>query len=199
MKLVVTGATGFIGTATKRWLHWTPGALREWGSALDGVDGVINLAGEPIATKWTHTTRQRIETSRIVLGSGGGALAKMVVPFKFFAGGPVGSGQQWMSWIQLEDHVRLMLEVIENTQASGAINATAPAPVRNKEFCQTLGKVLGRPCWAPVPALALRLLLGEMAEMLLTGQRVIPAAAQKLGFQFRYPNLEEALRASMSL
>ena len=301
MKLVVTGATGFIGTAlcarlleqghtltlftrgsprdagtaTKRWLHWTPGALREWGSALDGVDGVINLAGEPIAKKWTHTTRHRIETSRIegtnslvqgiakvasrpkflisasavgyyghrgdetvteetppgddflsrvcrnweeeakkaeplglrvvrlrtgiVLGSGGGALAKMVVPFKFFAGGPVGSGQQWMSWIQLEDHVRLMLEVIENTQASGAINATAPAPVRNKEFCQTLGKVLGRPCWAPVPALALRLLLGEMAEMLLTGQRVIPAAAQKLGFQFRYPNLEEALRASMSL
>ena len=301
MKLVVTGATGFIGTAlcarlleqghtltlftrgsprdagtaTKRWLHWTPGALREWGSALDGVDGVINLAGEPIAKKWTHATRRRIETSRIegtnslvqgiakatsrpkflisasavgyygprgdeivteetppgddflslvcrnweeeakkaeplglrvvrlrtgiVLGSGGGALAKMVVPFKFFAGGPLGSGQQWMSWIQLEDHVRLMLEVIENTQASGAINVTAPNPVRNKEFCQTLGKVLGRPCWAPAPGLALRLVLGEMAEMLLTGQRVIPAAAQKLGFQFRYPNLEEALQASMPL
>jgi hypothetical protein len=301
MKLVVTGATGFIGTAlcarlleqghtltlftrgsprdagtaTKRWLHWTPGALREWGSALDGVDGVINLAGEPIAKKWTHATRRRIETSRIegtnslvqgiakatsrpkflisasavgyygprgdeivteetppgddflslvcrnweeeatkaeplglrvvrlrtgiVLGSGGGALAKMVVPFNFFAGGPLGSGQQWMSWIQLEDHVRLMLEVIENTQASGAINVTAPNPVRNKEFCQTLGKVLGRPCWAPVPGLALRLVLGEMAGMLLTGQRVIPAAAQKLGFQFRYPNLEEALKASMPL
>ena len=301
MKLVVTGATGFIGTAlcarlleqghtltlftrgsprdagtaTKRWLHWTPGALREWGSALDGVDGVINLTGEPIAKKWTHATRRRIETSRIegtnslvqgiakatsrpkflisasavgyygprgdeivteetppgddflslvcrnweeeatkaeplglrvvrlrtgiVLGSGGGALAKMVVPFKFFAGGPLGSGQQWMSWIQLEDHVRLMLEVIENTRASGAINATAPNPVRNKEFCQTLGKVLGRPCWAPVPGLALRLVLGEMAEMLLTGQRVIPAAAQKLGFQFRYPNLKEALQASMPL
>jgi hypothetical protein len=301
MKLVVTGATGFIGTAlcarlleqghtltlftrgsprdagtaTKRWLHWTPGALREWGSALDGVDGVINLAGEPIAKKWTHATRRRIETSRIegtnslvqgiakatsrpkflisasavgyygprgdeivteetppgddflslvcrnweeeatkaeplglrvvrlrtgiVLGSGGGALAKMVVPFKLFAGGPLGSGQQWMSWIQLEDHVRLMLEVIENTQASGAINVTAPNPVRNKEFCQTLGKVLGRPCWAPVPGLALRLVLGEMAGMLLTGQRVIPAAAQKLGFQFRYPNLEEALKASMPL
>jgi uncharacterized protein len=299
MKLVVTGATGFIGTAlcarlleqghtltlftrgsprdagtaTKRWLHWTPGALREWGSVLDGVDGVINLAGEPIAKKWTDATRRRIETSRIegtnslvqgiakatsrpkflisasavgyygprgdeivteesppgddflsrvcrnweeeatkaeplglrvvrlrtgiVLGSGGGALAKMVVPFNFFAGGPLGSGQQWMSWIQLEDHVRLMLQVIENTQASGAINVTAPNPVRNKEFCQTLGKVLGRPCWAPVPGLALRLVLGEMAEMLLTGQRVIPAAAQKLGFQFRYPNLEEALQASM--
>lgn len=300
MKLVVTGATGFIGTAlcarlsrqghtltlltrgssqdagtaTKRWLHWTPGALGEWANALDGVDGVISLAGEPIAAKrWTHSQRRRIETSRIdgtnslvegfakaksrpkflisasavgyygprgdepvteetppgndflgivcqkwekeaqkaeplglrvvrlrtgiVLGSGGGALAKMAQPFKFFAGGPLGSGQQWMSWIQLEDHVRLILHLIENTQAGGAINATAPNPARNKEFCQTLGKVLRRPCWAPVPGFALKVVLGDMAEMLLTGQHVLPAAAQKIGFQFRYPNLEEALRASM--
>jgi NAD dependent epimerase/dehydratase family enzyme len=104
-----------------------------------------------------------------------------------------------MSWIQLEDHVRLILELIENPRASGAVNATAPNPVRNKEFCQTLGKVLRRPCWAPVPGFALRLMLGEMAEMLLTGQRVIPATAQKMGFQFRYSNLEEALRASTPL
>lgn len=300
MKLVVTGATGFIGTplcarlieqghtltlftrgsprdagsAAKRWVHWTPGALREWGTALNGADGVINLAGEPIAAKkWTHLQRHRIETSRvdgtnslvqaiaraavkpkflisasavgyygprgdetvteetppgddflsfvcreweeeakkaeelglrvvclrtgIVLGTGGGALGKMIMPFKLFVGGPLGSGQQWMSWIQLEDHIRLILELIENTQASGPVNATAPNPVRNKEFCQTLGKVLDRPCWAPVPGFALKLVLGDMADMLLTGQRVIPAAAQKLGFQFRYPTLEEALRASI--
>lgn len=300
MKLVVTGATGFIGTPlcarlleqghmltlftrgsprdpggpTKRWVHWTPGALREWGTALDGADGVINLAGEPIAAKkWTHLQRHRIETSRvdgtnslvqaiaraavkpkflisasavgyygprgdetiteeappgddflsfvcreweeeakkaeplglrvvclrtgIVLGPGGGALAKMVEPFMFFLGGPLGSGQQWMSWIQLEDHIRLILELIDNTRASGPVNATAPTPVRNKEFCQTLGKVLHRPCWAPVPGFALRLALGDMADMLLTGQRVIPAAAQKLGFQFRYPTVEEALQTSL--
>jgi len=300
MRLVVTGATGFIGTplcarlleqghtltlltrgsprdpggATKRWLHWTPGTLGEWGTALNGVDGAINLAGEPIAAKkWTDLQRNRIETSRvdgtnslvqaiaraavkpkflisasavgyygprgdetvteetppgddflsfvcrkweeeakkaeqfglrvvclrtgIVLGTGGGALTKMVEPFKFFVGGPLGSGRQWMSWIQLEDHIRLILELIENTQVSGPVNATAPNPRRNKEFCQILGKVMHRPCWAPVPGFALKLVLGDMANMLLTGQRVIPAAAQKLGFQFRYPTLEEALQASI--
>jgi len=135
----------------------------------------------------------------IVLGAGGGALAKIVPPFKFYVGGPLGSGKQWMSWIHLEDEVGLIVQLIENPQASGAVNATAPNPATMKEFCRTLGQAMGRPCWAPVPAFALRLMLGEMAEMLLTGQRVVPAAAQKLGYQFRYPNLTEALRACMPL
>ena len=134
----------------------------------------------------------------IVLGHGG-ALTKMVEPFKFYLGGPIGSGKQWMSWIHLEDQVRLILHVIDNQQASGAINATAPNPVRNKEFCQALGQVLHRPCWAPVPGFALRLGLGDIADMLLTGQRVVPVAAQKLGFQFDFPNLPEALQACMPL
>jgi uncharacterized protein len=299
MRLVVTGATGFIGralcaallqhghaltlftrgaprdanTGTKRWLHWTPGTLRDWDAALDGVDGVINLAGEPIAEKkWSHTQRRRIEKSRIdatqclvqacakakqrphflinasavgyygprgdeiateeappgndflgqlcqaweaealkaeelgmrvarlrtgiVLGPGGGALAKMAEPFKIYMGGPLGSGKQWMSWIQLEDLIRLILLLIDNPLAQGPFNATAPNPVQNKEFSATLGKVLHRPSWAPVPAFVLKLALGEMATMLLTGQRVVPAAAEKLGFNFRHPDLREALEAS---
>jgi len=302
MKLVVAGASGFIGsvlcarlldrghtltlltrsaprdtsTGTKRWLHWTPGMMGEWESALDGADGVINLAGEPIAAKrWTPMQKRQLRLSRIdtttglvraiirakqkpkfllnasavgyygprgdesiseqaeagndflaavcqeweeeatkaekqglrvvrlrtgiVLGKGGGALAKMVPPFKFLAGGPLGTGKQWMSWIHMEDEVGLILFLIDNPQACGPINASAPNPVTMKEFCQTLGKVLGRPSWAPVPAFALRLMLGEMAEMLLTGQRVLPAAAQKLGYQFRYPILEPALQACMPL
>ena len=99
-----------------------------------------------------------------------------------------------MSWIHLEDEIRLIQFLIENPSARGAVNGTAPDPVRMTEFCGTLGSVLHRPSWAPVPALALRLMLGEMAEMLLTGQRVIPAKAQKLGYKFRYPTLYEALQ-----
>jgi uncharacterized protein len=302
MRLVVTGASGFIGpflcarllekghtltlltrvaprdssTATKRWLHWTPGTPGDWEKVVDGADGVINLAGEPIAAKrWTEHQKRKIHTSRIetthslveaiakaqkkpalllnasgigyygphgdetltekaaagtdflstvcrdweeeakkaeslgvrvirlrtgiVLGPGGGALAKMIPPFKFFVGGPLGSGSQWMSWIHLEDEVGLMLYLIENSQTYGPINATAPNPVTMKEFCQTLGRVMGRPSWAPVPAFALRLMLGELAGMLLTGQRVIPAAAHRLGYHFRYANLYEALEACMPL
>jgi uncharacterized protein (TIGR01777 family) len=130
----------------------------------------------------------------IVLGKGGGALAKMVLPFKLFLGGPLGDGNQWMSWIQMEDEIGLILFLLEHPDAHGAINATAPNPVTMSEFCKTLGDVLNRPSWAPVPAFALRLLLGEMAEMLLTGQRVLPAGAQKLGYTFQYPTLLKALQ-----
>lgn len=104
-----------------------------------------------------------------------------------------------MSWIHLEDEIGLVLFLVENPSAHGAINATAPNPVTMKEFCKTLGRVLHRPSWAPVPGFALRLLLGEMAEMLLTGQRVLPAQAQRLGYSFRYPTLHEALQACMPL
>lgn len=128
----------------------------------------------------------------IVLGRGGGALAKMVPPFKFFLGGPLGSGRQWMPWIHLEDEIGLIGFLID-ANARGAINATAPEPVRMKEFCAALGKALGRPSWAPVPAFVLRAALGEMAEMLLTGQRAVPAEAERLGYRFRYPTLRPAL------
>jgi uncharacterized protein (TIGR01777 family) len=131
----------------------------------------------------------------IVLGKGQGALAKMVKPFKLFVGGYLGSGRQWMPWIHVEDEVGLIQFLMEREDATGPFNATAPNPVTMEEFCKALADVLDRPSWAPVPASVLTLLLGEMAEMLLTGQRALPKAAEDLGYSFRYPTLGEALRS----
>jgi len=130
----------------------------------------------------------------IVLGKNGGALAKMVPPFKFFLGGPLGSGKQWMPWIHLDDEVGLIAFAM-TSDARGPLNAAAPEPATMKDFCAALAKALGRPCWAPVPAFVLRAALGEMADMLLTGQRAVPAAAEKLGYRFRYQTLPRALEA----
>jgi len=104
-----------------------------------------------------------------------------------------------MPWIHLDDEVGLMLYLIENSAANGPFNATAPNPERMKEFCQILGKVMRRPSWLRAPAFALRSALGEMAEMLLTGQRAVPAAAQRLGYEFKYPHLTDALQACMPI
>lgn len=132
----------------------------------------------------------------IVLGGGGGALSKMLTPFKMGVGGPTGSGQQWMSWIHRDDVVGLVQFALEREDVKGPLNATAPNPVRNREFAQTLGKLLHRPAFLPTPAFAVRLMFGEMADvLLLTGQRVLPAAAQRLGYQFKYPDLTSALKA----
>jgi uncharacterized protein (TIGR01777 family) len=298
MNLVLTGASGFIGSTLaerlcqdghalvllsrkppaeknlpqRRWLTWQPGMSGEWAKSIDGADGIINLAGEPIAGKrWTSAQKERLRASRIdtthtlvdairkarvkpkflisssavgyygprgddavsedsapgngflaqlcvhweaeankvkdlgvrvallrtgiVLGKGSGALAKMVAPFKFFVGGSLGSGKQWFPWIHLSDEVGLIKFLIENDKAFGAFNVTAPNPVTMGEFCKALGKVLHRPSWAPVPAPLLSLLLGDMAEMLLTGQRAVPQAALGLGYRFIFPNLLPALQA----
>ena len=131
----------------------------------------------------------------VVLAPGGGALAKMVPPFRAFLGGPLGSGRQWMSWIHRDDVIGLIEWSLTHPDCVGAVNATAPGPVTMREFCRALGRALRRPSWAPVPAPVLRLLLGEMAEMLLTGQRVMPQVAQRSGYAFRYPDLSAALTA----
>lgn len=302
MKLVIAGGTGFIGSnlcarllqrgdsvivltrapspatisASKRWVTWNPSSPGSWEEAIDGADGVVNLAGEPIAAKrWTAAQKEKIRSSRlestralvraiaqakakpgflingsavgyygprgdealteeagpggdflarlcveweeeakkaeehgvrvvrlrtgIVLGKGGGALARMVPAFKLFLGGPVGSGRQVVSWIHMDDEIGLILFLMGNSQASGAFNATAPHPVTMREFCKSLARVLGRPSWLRVPAFALRVLLGEMADVLVTGQRVVPAKAQTLGYAFRYPTLDQALEALMPL
>ena len=131
----------------------------------------------------------------IVLGKNGGALAKMLPPFKMGLGGPMGDGKQWMSWIHLNDLVSIILHTIEHQEIYGAINGTAPNPVNNKDFSTTLGKVLKRPVWLPMPAFVLKLMMGEMAEeLLLSGQRVIPVKMMDEGYIFQYPELEDALQ-----
>jgi len=131
----------------------------------------------------------------IVLAKGAGALQKMVPPFKLFAGGPLGSGLQWMPWIHIDDEVGLVEFLLDRTDARGPFNGTAPNPVTMAEFSQALGRALNRPSWASVPPSVLALMLGEMADMLLTGQRATPDAALKVGFQFKYPHLADALSA----
>jgi uncharacterized protein (TIGR01777 family) len=134
----------------------------------------------------------------ILLAREGGALPRMVRPFLLGAGGPIGSGRQWMSWISMEDAVRVVLEALENRAMQGPVNTVAPEPVRNAEFAARLGEVLHRPALVPVPAFALRLLFGEMADAaLLASQRVVPARLNQLGFEFRHPSLREALHAAL--
>lgn len=128
----------------------------------------------------------------IVLGDGG-ALAKMIPPFKLFAGGPLGTGKQWFSWIHRDDLVNLIIAALTRSDLEGVLNGTAPNPVRMSELCQTLGDVLSRPSWLPVPSFALEALLGEGAQVVLEGQQVLPKRAISYGFNYRYPTLKQAL------
>jgi uncharacterized protein len=140
-------------------------------------------------------TRVVLLRTGLVLDAEGGALARMLPPFRLFAGGPLGSGRQYMSWIHREDWVALVLWAIADAAVTGPLNAVAPHPVTNTVFARALGAAMGRPSWLPAPSLALRLLLGEMGEaLILSGQRVLPARAQALGFQFRFAEIQAALQ-----
>ena len=297
MKIVVTGGTGFIGQALCETLAargdslvallrqpgsagtLPPGTERiQWNSTAGpppprvfaGVDGVVHLAGESVARRWTPERKRRIRESRVagtrhlvealaalderprvlvsasavgiygdrgdetlteesppgggflaevcaeweeaaeraaalgvrvarlrigvVLDAGGGALDQLLPPFTLGLGGPVGSGRQWMSWVHRADVVGLILHALDQPAAAGALNATAPEPLPNRDFARTLGAVLRRPALVPVPALALRLAFGEMATVLLGSQRVLPARTEASGYRFRFPALEPALR-----
>jgi len=130
----------------------------------------------------------------IALGTGGGALARMLLPFKAGVGGRLGNGHQWMSWIHLDDLVSLFLFALNTPSLRGPVNATAPNPVTNREFTRDLAAVLRRPALFPVPAFALRIGLGEMSEVVLSSQRVLPAAAETAGFRFRFRHLRPALQ-----
>ena len=135
----------------------------------------------------------------IVLAPDGGALEKMLTPFKFGIGGRLGAGTQWMSWIAIDDLVGLIVFALENETVSGPFNATAPNPVTNSDFTKTFGHVLNRPTVLPVPEFAIKLLFGEMGEtLLLQGNRVIPEKAVTAGYQFKFPDLEDALRESVA-
>lgn len=130
----------------------------------------------------------------IVLGREGGALKQMLGPFKAGVGGPVGSGKQWVSWIHIDDVVGLIEFALRYDRVYGAVNATSPQPVRNAEFAKELGTVLGKPSLVMAPAFGLKLMYGEMANLVLGSQRVIPEAASRAGYVFRYPELRDALR-----
>jgi hypothetical protein len=129
----------------------------------------------------------------VVLGAGGGALAKMVTPFRLCMGGKVGSGKQWMSWIHLDDLCKMILFALGESTLRGVLNATSPHPVTNVEFTRALARTLHRPAVLPVPSLALRLMFGEMSQVLLASQRAVPEAALRAGFEFQYPDVAAAL------
>lgn len=154
-----------------------------------------------VAQRWEQEADQaalggvRVVKARlgVVLGPQGGALARMALPYRLYAGGTIGSGTQWVSWVHLEDAVRAIRFLAQEQNLRGPVNLTAPSPVQMKEFGQTMGQVLHRPHWLPVPSFALRLILGEMADLILKGQRAIPAKLLDAGFQFKFPELKSAL------
>lgn len=294
--VAITGATGMIGSALVAHLRdrghtvrrlvrsthdaqpgdilWDPMATALDPRALDGCDAIVNLAGAPIAQRWTSDRKRDIRESRIrgtslianavaamavkpmvvlsgsavgyygdrgdepldersssgtdflsqvarewegaaapiadagvrlvvlrtgvVLSSRGGALAKMLLPFKLGFGGPLGNGRQWMSWISLEDHVRAMEHALLSEEMNGPANLVSPNPVPNAEFAATLGNVLSRPAVIPVPRFALELVFGEMANAtILASQRALPRALIDSRFSFAHATLEAALRASI--
>jgi uncharacterized protein len=296
--ILVSGASGFIGSALTRALRsdghrvvalvrpqsrsarseetvsWNPQTGSLDSVALERIcpDGVVNLAGEPIAQRWTAARKTRIRESRVkgtrtlatalaalpvpptvfvsgsavgyygaqrgdellteesapgsdyladvarewesaaepagaagirlvtlrtgvVLGERGGALQRLLLPFRLGVGGRIGSGRQWMSWISLDDAVRAIRFALETRTIDGAVNLVAPEPVRNADFARTLGRVLRRPAFLPVPAFALTLVFGAMARnTILADQRVLPKRLAGAGFTFRHPRLEDALR-----
>lgn len=295
--VAVTGATGLIGGALVAALRargvrvrrlvrtlrgdstddavWDPMHAQLSRDALDGVDAVVHLAGEPIAQRWTNDRKQAIRESRVrgtellartiaqmerkpsvllsgsavgyygdrgdelldeqsaagsdflagvardwerataaasdagvrvvhvrtgvVLSPKGGALAKLLLPFRMGVGGPIGSGRQWMSWISLHDQIRAIEHALASSAVAGAVNFVAPNPVTNAEFASTLGHVLARPALVPVPSVAIELLYGEMARAtILAGQRVLPKALAASGFAFAHPTLEQALRFELA-
>jgi uncharacterized protein (TIGR01777 family) len=293
---VIAGGSGFLGRALSQSLEasghrvsvltrsprpghpgdvaWTPtGASGPWARALDGVDAVVNLAGEGIADKrWTARRKAALVGSRVqatgslaaaigelaapprvfLSGSGvgfygatgddpiteaapngsdfvariaadweaaaapaaarsrlvllrsglvmgrGGALARMLLPFRLGLGGRLGSGRQWMPWIALADWAGIVTALIADSRASGPFNLSAPHPVTNAEFTRALGRALHRPTVMAVPAFALRLALGELSGALLTGQRAVPAKAEALGYAFKHPGIDTALAAALN-
>ncbi|EIE27150.1 hypothetical protein COCSUDRAFT_11508, partial [Coccomyxa subellipsoidea C-169] len=286
-----TGATGLVGSRlvskltaqghTVRVLTRNPGAATnklpyprvevfgpsQWAGAVQGSNAVINLAGEPISSRWTPAIKTEIKQSRvgvtrqlvdplgttehgspwysyficagfygtsesqtfseasssgrdylaevcrdweneaqrakcqrtvifrtgIVLAREGGALGKMLPVFNIFAGGPLGSGRQWCSWIHRDDLVNMYIQALQDDSFSGVYNATAPNPVRMSELCSSLGGQLGRPSWLPVPDFALQALLGGGASVVLEGQRVVPTRTQDAGFRFQYSHIGPAI------
>jgi uncharacterized protein len=157
-----------------------------------------------LVVDWEATARPAIDLgvrtvfprTGVVLGSQG-ALPLMALPFRLWVGGPIGSGKQWVPWVHTDDVVGLLRFALDHPEVEGPMNVAAPQPARNRELAAAIGHALGRPSWLPVPSLALQLVLGELSSAILTGQRVVPSVAQRLGYEFRQPSLLPAVRAAL--
>jgi uncharacterized protein (TIGR01777 family) len=172
--------------------------LEETAPVHGGFGHALCSAWEAQALEAQHLgARTVILRTGLVVGADGGFLQAMIPPFRLGLGGPLGHGQQWMSWIHIEDHIRLMCHLLNSSHASGVYNLTAPHPVTNENFTQGLAEILNRPACFRLPSWFLKTLLGEMSELLLESQRVIPAKALKDSFEFRYPELIPALRNAL--
>jgi uncharacterized protein (TIGR01777 family) len=190
--LVNASAVGYYGLRGDE-------VLDEQASSGGGFLAEVVRKWEELAHEAESVARVAILRFGVVLARGGGALGKMLLPFKLGLGGPIGSGEQWMSWVDRDDAVRMILWAVDREGAQGVYNVTAPEPVRNREFTRELGAALHRPAFMPAPAFALRLVFGQMAdEMLLGGQRVLPVRAAAEGFTFEHPTLAAAFKHALS-
>jgi len=180
-------AVGYYGSVEE-------GDVTEESPAGHGFVADVCVAWEESAMRAIeHGVRVVLPRMGVVLGGNGGAIERMMIPFRLFVGGVIGSGRQWFPWVHHHDVVAVFLFALSNRELSGPVNLVAPEQVRMREFCSALGKVMHRPSWTRAPGFLVRLGLGEMADMLLTGQRVAPTALQRAGYRFRFPDLLTAL------
>lgn len=186
--LVSQSATGYYGPRGDE-------AIDENASAGTDFLAEVTVAWEAEARKAEGIgVRVVLTRTGVVLANGGGALATMLPPFRLGVGGPVAGGRQYVPWIHLDDVVGALLQSVDDPAAAGPVNLAAPSPATNAELSHALGRVLHRPSFLPVPALALRILYGDMAAIVTTGARVVPSRLQQLGYEFAHPELEPALR-----
>ncbi|MEO1181586.1 MAG: TIGR01777 family oxidoreductase [Cyanobacteria bacterium J06636_28] len=186
--MVSASAIGFYGTSETAEFYETSEPIKQ--DFLSQVCQAWEKAAEKVTAYGTRLVTVRIG---IVLGMGG-AISKMLTPFRLYAGGPIGSGKQWFSWVHRDDLVSLFMQSLTDDNMSGVYNGTAPHPVRMAEMCDALGKVMNRPSWLPVPDFVIETLLGDGAVVVLEGQKVLPERTQSTGFSYAYPKVETALR-----
>jgi uncharacterized protein len=184
---ISSSAVGYYGPDSTTHLHEGSPHGNDFLSGL-----CVDWEDATLAASYAGVRTAVIRTG-VVLGLGGGALSKMLPPFKLGLGGPLGSGTQWVSWVHIDDLISLFLFILENPKANGVFNGTAPQPVTMKELAHSLGRALHRPAIFPVPAPILRLALGEVADILLTGQYVEPRRATEAGFKFQFRDVDSAL------
>ena len=187
--LINASAIGYYGTSeTSKFDEASPAGT----DFLAEVCAAWETAAQSVTANGTRVVILRLG---IVLGENGGALGKMLAPFSAFVGGPIGTGNQWFSWIHRDDVVKLIIAALNDTKMQGVYNATAPNPITMTEFAQTLGTVMNRPSWLPVPNFVLEAMLGEGAIVVLEGQQVVPTRTLAQGFDFQYSTIEPALTA----